>query len=127
METETTISATPAQAIPERGELLLTINGAPRLIRFRLKFLKAFTEQRGSAGPGGGLAALQDAPISALVDMLTLGIKLSVPGCQLAAEDVIDLVDALPDAEQERIWTVVSQSVSRSPMMAALTKLGSAA
>lgn len=114
----------------ERGEILLTLDGQPYVIRFGLKFLKAFSTPLGDA-PADALAALETAPITALLDMVTLGIKLCVPADKLPtgfdADAATDLLDALPTQEQEHIFAVLLASIRRNPLFAALTKLGSAA
>ena len=125
-----TASVNPSLPIADatRAEILLTIAGQPRRVRFGLKFLKAFTSAQGGADtPGTAMASLETAPIAALLDMLALAVRLSVPGHELPAgfdsDAVMDLLDELPNAEQQHIFSVLIQSIKVNPITAALSSL----
>ncbi|MBH8558995.1 hypothetical protein [Hymenobacter negativus] len=116
-------SLAPLTADATRGEVLLTIGGRQRLIRFGLKFLKALTEQRGGNGPTDVLETLEKAPLAALLDMATLAITLCVPAAELPEDfDALQAMDELPAAEQTQLFSVLLASVSANPLMAALTQ-----
>ena len=100
---------------------MLTLNGKPQLIRFGLRFLKALTTQHGGEGPADALQQLQTAPISALMEMAAVGIRLCVPAEELPADfDAETALDELPTAEQTALFSVLLNSVTNSPILAAL-------
>lgn len=114
----------------ERGEVVLPINGENFLIRFGLKFLKTFTRQVGGEGPTDALQALATAPLDALVDMVALAIRLSVPADKLPenfdADVCTDLLDGLPATQQKEVFTVLLNAVQRNPFIAVLTQVTTA-
>ena len=123
-----TTTYSPITADETRSEILLLIDGHHRRVRFGLKFLKAFTSAQGGADtPGTAMASLETAPIAALLDMLALAVRLSVPGHELPAgfdsDAVMDLLDELPNAEQQHIFSVLIQSIKVNPITAALSSL----
>ena len=122
-----TASANPSLPIADatRAEILLTIEGQPRRVRFGLKFLKAFTTAQGGADtPGAAMASLETAPIAALLDMLALAVRLSVPEQGgITSDDVMDIIDELAPAEQEHVFRVMIQSIKVNPITAALSSL----
>ncbi|MDO7851400.1 hypothetical protein [Hymenobacter convexus] len=122
MKSATTPIAPALTADASRGEVLLTIAGQPRLIRFGLKFLKALTDRQGGTGPADVLDTLQKAPLTALLDMATLGVTLCVPAGELPADfDALTALDELPTAEQTELFSVLMASIQASPLVAALT------
>ena len=120
--------STTLQANAERGEVLITVAGEPRLIRFGLRFLKALTDQKGEAGPGDileritslGTGAGSVAGLGAMIDMAALGVQLSAPG--LSAEAALTIVDELSNADQEELFAVALHAVTKSPLLAALNR-----
>ncbi|GAB3661496.1 hypothetical protein GCM10027594_31340 [Hymenobacter agri] len=107
----------------ERGEVLLTLNGQPMLIRFGLKFLKSLTDLDGSAGPSELLDRLQRAPLSTLLELAEHGIRQSKQAASLPAGfDVVEALDELPRAEQKELFSVLLKSVSANPLMEVLTQ-----
>lgn len=127
-----TASVNPAliTADETRGEILLHIAGTPRRVRFGLKFLRAYTTAQGAEGPGQALASLETAPIAALLDMVALAVRLSVPAAELPegfnADAALEIIDELPAAEQEHIFRVLIQSIKVNPIIAALSSLSAA-
>lgn len=125
-----TVNPAPVTADETRGEILLHLAGAPRRVRFGLKFLRAYTTAQGAAGPGPALATLETAPIAALLDMVALAVRLSVPVAELPADfdadAVLDILDELPAAEQEHVFRVLIQSIKVNPIIAALSSLSAA-
>jgi hypothetical protein len=110
-------------ADPDRGEVLLTLNDQPVLVRFGLKFLKSLTDREGAAGPNDLLTRLESAPLSTLLEMAEHGIRLSKQGAALPADfDVVDALDDLPRAEQKTLFSVLLTSVTRNPLMEVLTQ-----
>lgn len=114
----------PLTADETRGEIVLPLGGENYVIRFGLRFLRAFTTQQGADGPAGGLASLETAPIDALLDMVALGVRLSVPADKLPAgfnaDAAADLLDTLPAAAQEHVFAVLIGSIKANPMVRAL-------
>ena len=131
MKSDKTTPAAGLTADANRSEILFPIGGQPHVVRFGLKFLKAFTSQVGGTGVVDALTVLETAPVQGLLDMLTLGIQLSVPADQLPegfdADAATDLIDALPVAEQQQIFTVLINSINRNPILAALSSQAQAA
>ena len=119
------VNPSPLTADATRAEILLTIAGQPRRVRFGLKFLKAFTSAQGGADtPGTAMASLETAPIAALLDMLALAVRLSVPEQGgISSDDVLDIIDEMPNAEQQHIFSVLIQSIKVNPITAALSSL----
>lgn len=117
-------STTPALvADPSRGEVVLTLAGRPRLIRFSLRFLKALTDKKGVDNPVDALEKLQTAPITALLEMAAVGIQLCVPAHELPADFDAELaLDELPNSEQAALFSVLMNAVTQSPLLAALTQ-----
>jgi hypothetical protein len=112
---------TTLTANPERGEVLLTIAGQPRLIRFGLRFLKSLTDRAGHDGPSDLLERLGREPLAALIDMAAVGIALCVPAAELPADfDALQALDELSNDEQQALFTVLRNAVTASPIMAAL-------
>lgn len=110
-----------------RGEVLLTIDGTPRIVRFGLKFLKAFTTQSGADSPSEGLASLDTAPIAALLDMVALAVRLSVKESPaFTSDDALEIIDELSPDEQQHIFAVLINSIKANPIAAALTALTAA-
>ena len=110
-----------------RGEITLPIGGESYLVRFGLRFLRAFTTEQGADGPAGGLASLETAPIDALLQMVALGVRLSVPTDKLPAgfdaDAAADVLEALPAAEQERVFAVLISSIKANPIVGALKQV----
>jgi len=119
-----TSSKTVLVADESRAEILLSIAGKQHVIRFGLKFLKAFTTHVKGEGPQDALGRLESAPLDALLEMAALGIQVSVPKADLPegfdADAALDVIDALPSAEQEAFFRVLVLSVKANPIIAAL-------
>ena len=120
-----TVNPSLLTADATRAEILMTIAGQPRRVRFGLKFLKAFTTAQGGADtPGAAMASLETAPIAALLDMLALAVRLSVPEqTAITSDDVMDIIDELAPSEQEHVFRVMIQSIKVNPITAALSSL----
>lgn len=107
----------------ERGEVLLTLAGTALVVRFGLKFLKALTDREGAAGPGDVLERLQNAPLSTLLDMAELGIRQSKQAATLPEDfDALEALDELPRDVLKNLFAVLLASVTRNPLMEALTQ-----
>ena len=117
----------PLQADATRGEISLPIAGHAYTIRFGLRFLRAFTSQRGADGPADAMAMLETAPIEALLDMVTLAVRLAVPVDKLPdgfdADYVADALDQLPAIDQEQVFAVLIESIRANPIAGALKRL----
>jgi len=122
MKSVSTPTAPVLTADADRGEVLLTIAGQPRKVRFGLKFLKALTDRQDGTGPADVLGRLQSAPLTALLDMATVAVQLYVPAVELPEDfDALTALDELPVAEQKELFSVLMASISASPLVAALT------
>jgi hypothetical protein len=110
------------------GEITLSFGEEAHTIRFGLKFLSAIT--KAGEGPSDALSGLATQPLDALIDLLTKAIVLSVPADKLPSgfdvEATMELVDKLPDNEQEAIWDTLLNATRRNPIMRSLSKLTAA-
>jgi hypothetical protein len=117
------VSFNQLTADPDRGEVLLTLDGQQVLVRFGLKFLKSLTDRDGSTGPHDLLSRLDSAPLSTLLELAEHGIRQSKQAHALPADfDVLEALDELPRADQKELFSVLLKSVSANPLMEALTQ-----
>lgn len=114
----------PQPADATRGEITLPIGGDTYTVRFGLRFLRAFTSQRGTDSPADALASLETAPIEALLDMITLGVKLAVPADKLPAgfdaDALADVLDGLSPDAQQQVFAVLIDAIRANPIVRAL-------
>lgn len=123
MKSATTPNTPALTADADRGEVLLTIAGRPRLIRFNVRFLKALTDQKGGSGPADALKMLETSPLAGLVELAAVGIRLSIPSAELPADfDAEVAIDEMSREELKNLFSVLMDSITANPLLAVLNQ-----